>query len=232
MYGYGLNPYYFMFMVPGLIISMWASFKVKSTFNRYSKVSIANGLTGAMAARQILDLNGLQHVAIEHIAGNLSDHYDPKANVIRLSDSTFNSASVGAVGVAAHECGHAVQYAVGYGPIKLRMAIVPICNIGTKLSVPLILVGMVLSMFNLAYVGIALFSLAVLFQLVTLPVEFNASARAIKTLNSTGLVTAEESSGVKKVLTAAALTYVAALLTSLLQLLYYIAMVGGKKNSR
>lgn len=230
MYYGGFNLAYLLFMLPGLILSMWASAKVKSTFNKYNQVRVANGLTGAMAARQILDMNGLQNVAVERVSGQLSDHFDPKANVVRLSDSTYNSPSVGAVGVAAHECGHAVQHAVGYFPIKIRTAIVPICNIGSRLSVPLIILGLILNFLNLAYVGIALFGLAVVFQVVTLPVEFNASARAIKTLNSTGLVTPEEGRGVQKVLTAAALTYVAAMLTSLLQLLYYVSLVGKRRN--
>ncbi len=227
---YGLNIEYLLFMVPGLILSIWASAKVKSTFGKYNKVPTLSGLTGAEAARRILDGNGLQAVAIERVDGNLSDHYDPSANVVRLSSSTYGSASVGAVGVAAHECGHAVQHAVGYGPAKLRSAIVPICNIGSRVSIPLIIAGMWLNMLELSYVGIALFVLAVIFQLVTLPVEFNASRRAIETLDSTGMVTPEENNGVRKVLTAAALTYVAALLTSLLQLTYFISRVGGRRQ--
>ncbi|MGD9559393.1 MAG: zinc metallopeptidase [Oscillospiraceae bacterium] len=217
-------------MIPGLLISLWASAKVKSTFAKYQHVPTISGLTGAQATRRILDGNGLQAVRIERVAGNLSDHYDPKANVVRLSAGTYNSPSVGAVGVAAHECGHAVQHAEGYAPARLRSAIVPICNVGSGLSVPLIVIGFIFNMLQLVYVGIAFFSLAVLFQLVTLPVEFNASKRAILTLDSTGMVTPEESAGVRKVLSAAALTYVAALLTSLLQLLYYITIAGRRRN--
>ena len=232
MYLWGFNIYYFIFMIPGLIVSMWAQAKVKRTFAKYNNVPTLQGLTGAQAARRILDGNGLANVPVERVAGSLSDHYDPKANVVRLSDATYASTSVGAVGVAAHEVGHAVQHAVGYGPARLRSAIVPVCNIGTSLSVPLIVVGFMLQFFGLIYVGIALFSLAVVFQLVTLPVEFNASSRAVQTLDSTGMVTPEEGAGVRKVLTAAALTYVAALLTSLLQLAYYIAMAGGRRSRR
>lgn len=221
---------YLLFLLPGIILSLWAQVKVKSTFNKYNNYPTRQGLTGAQAARYILDSNGLHGVSIERVAGNLTDHYDPKTNVVRLSDSTYGNASVGAVGVAAHECGHAVQYAQSYWPIKMRSAIVPICNIGSSLSVPLILIGFVLNILNLVYIGIVLFSLVVLFQLITLPVEFNASQRAITALDNSGMVTPDESMGVRKVLTAAALTYVAALLTSLLQLLYYVSLAGRRRR--
>lgn len=224
------DPMYFLFMIPGLIISMWASARVNSTYKKYQNVRILSGLTGAQAARQILDGNGLQHVAVNHVTGNLTDHYDPRTQTVNLSDATFASPSVGAVGVAAHECGHAVQDATGYTFLKVRNAIVPVCNIGSRLSVPLIIAGFLLSITQLVSVGIILFSLAVVFQLITLPVEFNASARALQTLNSTGMVTPEESGGVKNVLTAAALTYVAALLQSLLQLLYYITLSNRRRR--
>lgn len=224
------DPMYFLFMIPGLIISMWASARVNSTYKKYQNVRILSGLTGAQAARQILDGNGLQHVAVNHVTGNLTDHYDPRTQTVNLSDATYASPSVGAVGVAAHECGHAVQDATGYTFLKVRNAIVPVCNIGSRLSVPLIIAGFLLSITQLVSVGIILFSLAVVFQLITLPVEFNASARALQTLNSTGMVTPEESGGVKNVLTAAALTYVAALLQSLLQLLYYITLSNRRRR--
>ena len=227
---YGFDPMYFVFMVPGIIISMWASAKVKSTFAKYQNVPIQNQLTGAQAARKILDANGLQHVAVQRVNGNLSDHYDPRTEVVSLSDSTYASASVGAVGVAAHECGHAVQHSKNYLPAQIRSAIVPVCNWGSKLSVPIIFVGFLISILQLVYLGVALFSLAVLFQLVTLPVEFDASHRALVTLNEQGMVTQEESAGVRKVLTAAGLTYVAALLTSLLQLLYYLSMANRRRR--
>lgn len=230
MYWGNFNLLYFAFMIPGLIISLWASAKVKRTFGVYNKVPTLNGLTGAMAARRILDANGLRDVAIVHVTGSLSDHYDPRSNVVRLSSATYASASVGAVGVAAHEVGHAIQHAQGYVPAKLRGAIVPICNLGSGLSIPLIFIGLWLNLLNLAYVGIALFGLAVVFQLVTLPVEFNASRRAIETLGDMNMVTPEENQGVRKVLTAAGLTYVAGLLTSLLQLLYYVTLVGRRRR--
>lgn len=227
---YGYDWTYFAFMVPGMLISLWASAKVKSTFAKYQNVRTLNGLTGAQAARQILDDNGLQNVPVNRVPGHLTDHYDPAKKVVSLSDATYSSSSVGAVGVAAHECGHAVQHAVGYLPIKLRTAIVPLCKIGSGLSMPLILVGFWFSMTQLISAGIVLFSLAVLFQLVTLPVEFNASSRALATLRQSGMVTQEESLGVSKVLTAAALTYVAALLQSLLQLLYFINLANRRRR--
>ncbi|MDL2253209.1 zinc metallopeptidase [Ruminococcaceae bacterium OttesenSCG-928-I18] len=230
MYMYGFNMYYFLFMIPGLIITMWAQWKMKSTFSKYEKVHTAQGLTGAQAARMILDRNGLQNVQVQQVGGKLTDHYDPRTNVVSLSQATYNAPTIGGVGVAAHECGHAIQHAVGYGPIKVRTAIVPIANWGSKLSIPLIFVGFILNVLGLVYLGILLFGLAVLFQLVTLPVELNASRRAIETLNESGMVTADESVGVRKVLTAAAMTYLAALLTSLLQLLYYLMLALGRRR--
>lgn len=229
-YLYGLNMYYLMFMLPGLLIGAWASMKMKSTFAKYENVPTLQGLTGAQAARRILDGHGLHSVKVERVAGKLSDHFDPTTNVVRLSDSTYNRATIGAVGVAAHECGHAMQYAEAYAPMKVRAAIVPAAKIGTGLSVPLIIAGMLLNMLGLAYVGIVLFSLAVIFQLITLPVEFNASKRAVEVLDSMNMLTPEENSGVRKVLTAAALTYVAALLTSILQLLYYVSLVSNRRR--
>lgn len=231
LYIYGINSYYLMFMLPAFLITLFAQIKMKSTFAKYSKVPTIKGLTGAQAARMILDQKGLSNVQIEYVRGSLSDHYDPKTNVVRLSDATYSSATVGAVGVAAHECGHAIQYAEGYGPIKLRSSLVPITKLGSSLSMPLIVFGLFLGYMQFVYFGIILFAIAVLFQLVTLPVEFNASSRAIKILDETNMVTAEENAGVRKVLTAAAFTYLAGLLSSMLQLLYFLTLAGGRRRN-
>lgn len=221
---------YLLYMLPGLVLMLYAQFKVKHSFSKYSKVTNRRGLTGADAAREVLRQNSVDGVRIEHVSGNLSDHYDPRTNVIRLSDDVYNSTSVAAVGVAAHEAGHAVQYAKSYGPIKLRAAIIPACNIGSQLGIPLALIGAVMGVLGLVYVGLALFGLAVLFQVVTLPVEFNASRRAISAINSTALLTKEEASGAKAVLSAAAMTYVAAMIQSLLMLLYYVSRFTGRRD--
>lgn len=221
---------YLLYMLPGLVLMLYAQFKVKHSFSKYSKVINSRGLTGADAAKEVLRQNGVDGVRIEHVSGNLSDHYDPRTNVIRLSDDVYNSTSVAAVGVAAHEAGHAVQYAKGYGPIKLRAKIIPACNIGSHLGIPLALIGAVIGFMGLVYVGLALFGLAVLFQVVTLPVEFNASRRAIGAINSTALLTKEEASGAKAVLSAAAMTYVAAMIQSLLMLLYYVSRFAGRRD--
>lgn len=221
---------YLLYMLPGLVLMLYAQFKVKHSFSKYSKVINSRGLTGADAAKEVLRQNRVDGVRIEHVSGNLSDHYDPRTNVIRLSDDVYNSTSVAAVGVAAHEAGHAVQYAKGYGPIKLRAKIIPACNIGSQLGIPLALIGAVIGFMGLVYVGLALFGLAVLFQVVTLPVEFNASRRAISAINSTALLTKEEASGAKAVLSAAAMTYVAAMIQSLLMLLYYVSRFAGRRD--
>ena len=221
---------YLFYMLPGLVLMLYAQFKVKHSFSKYSKVTNQRGLTGADAAREVLRQNGVDGVRIEHVSGNLSDHFDPRTNVIRLSDDVYNSTSVAAVGVAAHEAGHAVQYAKGYGPIKLRAAIIPACNIGSQLGIPLALIGAVMGVLGLVYAGLALFGLAVLFQVITLPVEFNASRRAINAINSTALLTKEESSGAKAVLSAAAMTYLAAMIQSLLMLLYYVSRFTGRRD--
>ena len=221
---------YLFYMLPGLVLMLYAQFKVKHSFSKYCKVTNQRGLTGADAAREVLRQNGVDGVRIEHVSGNLSDHFDPRTNVIRLSDDVYNSTSVAAVGVAAHEAGHAVQYAKGYGPIKLRAAIIPACNIGSQLGIPLALIGAVMGVLGLVYAGLALFGLAVLFQVITLPVEFNASRRAINAINSTALLTKEESSGAKAVLSAAAMTYVAAMIQSLLMLLYYVSRFTGRRD--
>lgn len=211
-------------------LSMFASFGVNATFARYKKVRSSRGMTGADAARKILDDNGLSNVRIEHISGNLNDHFDPKSNVIRLSDATYGDSSVAAIGVAAHEAGHAVQHATGYKPIKVRNSIVPVVNISTSLSMPLFLIGLLLDFAGLTFLGIILFSASLLFQLVTLPVEFNASNRALKILNSSYMLDEDELSGAKKVLRAAGMTYVAAVAASALQLLRLLVIANRRRD--
>lgn len=227
---YGFDIYYFIFIVPALLFSLLAQYKVNSTYSKYSKIGSARKLTGSQAARLILDMNGLRHVAIERVAGNLTDHFDPKTNVVRLSDGVYNNYSIAALGVAAHECGHAVQYAQGYSPMKLRSAIIPLTNFGSTISIPLILIGFMLTLDSLVIIGILLFSTVAFFQLVTLPVEFNASNRALAVLEQQDMLSAQELKGTKKVLSAAAMTYVAALITSLAQLLRLIMVFGGRRR--
>ncbi len=222
--------YYLLLVLPAILIALWAQLQVKSTFARYSSVSVRGGLTGAEAARRILDANGLQHVAVEPVAGNLTDHYDPRTQVVRLSQDVYYRSSVAAVGVAAHETGHAIQHARNYAPLSIRTAIVPITQIGSSLSIPLVLLGYLMGNEPLVNIGILLFSLVTLFQLITLPVEFNASRRALATLDQYRMVTEEEHQGVRKVLTAAALTYVASLLVSLANLLRLILLFGGRRR--
>ena len=212
------DPTYILVII-GLALSLFASFGVKSTFSKYSKVFSASGLTGSTAARKVLDMHGLYHIRIERIAGDLTDHFDPRSGVIRLSDSVFDSNSVAAIGVAAHEAGHAVQHATKYTPITVRNSIIPIVNIGNSLSMPLFFLGLLLGMPNLAFFGVILFSLVLVFQLVTLPVEFNASRRAINILESGNLLYDDEINGAKKVLKAAAMTYVASAAATALQVL-------------
>ena len=216
---------YLILVLPAVLIALWASANVNSTFKKYSQIPSTSGFTGADAARRILDANGLTHVRIEHVNGKLTDHYDPKAEVIRLSDSVYDNRSAAAIGVAAHEAGHAVQHAEGYFPLVVRNAIIPVCNIGSNLAMPLIIVGLVLDMFGLCTIGILAFSLSTVFQLITLPVEFNASNRALAALSSSGRFTEEDLGNAKKTLRAAALTYVAALAVSLANLLRLIILV-------
>ena len=232
-YGYGFDWTYLM-VLAGAILSMIASAKVNSTFQKYAKVRSMSGMTGAQVARKILDRNGLTNIPVEHVSGNLSDHYDPSAKVLRLSDSTYNSASVAAIGVAAHECGHAIQHKECYGPLKLRTAIVPAANIGSRLGVPIILLGLFFGGGGsfLVNLGIWVFSLAVLFQIVTLPVEFNASSRALVMLEDYGVLGSDEKRKAKSVLSAAAMTYVAAAASSILQLLRLVILFGGRSNDR
>lgn len=217
-------------LIPAIIFSIIAQIMVKSAFSKYSKVRNSRGLTGADAAREILDRNGLTNVRIEHISGSLTDHYDPRVNVIRLSDDVYGSATVAAVGVAAHEAGHAVQYAEGYYPIKIRNAIIPVTRFGSSLSTPLVILGLVLSWDFLITAGILLFCAVVLFQAITLPVEFNASGRALKTLRSSHFLEDDEMKGARSVLTAAAMTYVAAMLSALLSLVRLLVISGRRRR--
>lgn len=220
----------YILVIIAMLLSLFASFGVKTTFAKYQKMKTARGITGAEAARRVLDMNGLQHIGIERVSGELTDHFDPRSNVIRLSDSTYNDTSVAAVGVAAHEAGHAVQHATGYTPIKVRNAIVPVVNIGSQLAMPLFIIGLLLNFLNLAYAGVILFSFALVFQLVTLPVELNASSRAIKILDSSMLLYEDEIKPAKKVLKAAAMTYVAAVAATALQLLRLLLILNRRRD--
>ncbi len=225
----------YILVLPFIIFSMIASAKVNSSFNKYANVFSRRGLTAAEAARRVLENNGVLNVGIERVRGHLTDHYDPKSNTIRLSEKVYDSTSVASIGVACHEAGHAVQHAVGYFPIKIRTAIVPITNIGSKLAIPMILLGILLSYYGeqyaiITYIGVALFSLSVIFQLVTLPTEFNASRRAIGAISSNGILDEDEIKGAKKVLSAAAMTYVAALAVSVVQLLRLLLIVGSRRR--
>ena len=230
MYFYGIDATYIFLVLPAVIFALWAQFNVKSTFSKYSKIASRSGMTGFDSARRILDANGLGSVRIAHASGDLTDHYNPTDNTIYLSDSVYGSNSAAAIGVAAHEAGHAVQHATGYTPIKIRSAIIPITNIGSNLAMPLIILGIILSFPTLAYIGVAAFGLSTLFQLVTLPVEFDASGRALKALE--GSLDGEDLASARKVLRAAALTYVAALAVSLVNLLRLLIIVAGNDRRR
>lgn len=232
-YGYGdflANNLYVLLLIPVLLLSLWAQFQVSGSFRRYNAVNNRRRITGAQAAEAVLRAHGVFGVPVRPCRGNLTDHYDPRDNTIYLSETVYNAPTIAAVGVAAHEAGHAVQYAENYGPVRLRTAIIPATQIGSKFSFILLLVGMVLYSQSLFFVGILLFSLTTLFQLITLPVEFNASHRALQTLENEQLLYDDELSGAKKVLKAAALTYVAALLMSALQLLRYVLIFVGRNN--
>ena len=236
LYYYGFDMSYVIFVLPCLILSLWASANVNSTFKKYAKQLSYRRITGAQAAQRVLSANGVSGVRIERIRGNLTDHFDPKDNVIRLSDNVYDDTSTAAIGVACHEAGHAVQYAQDYAPIKLRAAIVPITNIGSRLAMPLILLGLLFSFgenisFGFVYAGIACFGLSVIFQLVTLPVEFNASRRAMEAIESGNILTDEEQKGARRTLTAAALTYVAATAVALAQLLRLLLIFGGRRRN-
>lgn len=221
-----------LLVIPGLIISVWAQIKVSTTFKKYSQMRTKRGMTGYDAARRILDSNGLSHVRIEQIGGHLSDHYDPRANVIRLSHEVYSTSSPAAIGVAAHEAGHAIQYATQYGPIKLRAGLVSITQFSSALAIPLFFIGLMFASDMLMLAGILLYAAIAFFQLVTLPVEFNASARALKVLSSSGTLDSEELNASRKVLSAAAMTYVAALLTSLLTLLRLLFLANNRSNRK
>ncbi len=226
---YGLDWTYLLVLV-GFVFALIAQFGVKSTFNRYNDVRSARNITGAQAARMILDANGLQNVQIVHISGELSDNFNPQTNIVSLSDSTYSSTSIAAIGVAAHECGHAVQHQTGYAPIKVRNGIVPFVNVCNRLSLPLFIVGLILGFTPLAMIGAVLFGAVVLFQLVTLPTETNASARAMRTLDSMGILESDELKGARKVLTAAAMTYVAALVSTALQFLRLLLIATRRRD--
>lgn len=227
---YFMDYWYLILVLPAILISLWAQIRVKSTFAKYSKRAVASGMTGAEASRLIQQKNGIS-TGLEAVAGELSDHFDPRTNTIRLSSGVYGQATVAAVGVAAHETGHAIQHAQGYAPVNWRTKMVPITNFASGISPILIILGIVMAMDPLAYAGIALFSIVTLFQLVTLPVEFNASNRAVAALKESGRFTQDELNGVRKVLTAAALTYVAALLVSLMTLLRFVLLVGGNRRN-
>ena len=234
-YYYGFDWTYLVLVLPCILLSLWASSNVNSTFKKYSKQYSSRRLTGAEAAQRVLSANGVYGVRIERVGGNLTDHYDPKTNVIRLSDSVYSDTSTAAIGVACHEAGHAVQYAENYAPIKVRAAIIPLTNFGSRIAIPLILAGILMTFLGsfsdtLVYLGIAAFGMSLVFQIVTLPVEFNASRRAMQAIESANLLTQEERRGARKTLTAAALTYVAATAVALAQLLRLILLFSGRRR--
>ncbi len=230
---YYFDPTYILILI-GVVLSLVASARVKSTFAKYSKVRNSQGFTGAEAAQRVLERAGIYDVRIEHVSGNLTDHYDPKSKVLRLSDSVYGQSTVAAVGVACHECGHAIQHAQSYGPLKLRSTLVPIANFGSQIAWPLILIGFIFTSETSSLfinLGIIAFSLAVVFHIITLPVEYNASNRAIRMIADTGMMYGEEIQAAKKVLSAAALTYVASAATAILQLLRIILLTGGRRRN-
>lgn len=235
MFYYGYDMTYLVLVLPFVILSLWASHNVNSTYKKYSQQFSRRGLTAAQAAQRVLSANGISNVSIQHIGGNLTDHYDPRSNVIRLSDSVYNSTSTAAIGVACHEAGHALQYAKGYFPIKIRAAIIPITNIGSRLAMPLILLGILFSFTGhfsdlMVNLGIACFGLSLVFQLITLPVEFDASHRAMVSIDESGLLTEEEQKGARNTLRAAALTYVAATAVAFAQLLRLFLLFGRRND--
>lgn len=228
----GYDPTYWM-VILGMIISLIASARVKSAFNKYSKVRSMSGMTGAQTAERILNSQGIYDVSVQRVSGNLTDHYNPQTKVLNLSESVYSSNSIAAIGVAAHECGHAIQHAKGYVPLNLRSAIVPVANFGSKIAWPLLLIGLIInsrSSMAFIYAGIVCFSFALIFQIVTLPVEFNASSRAMTILKNSGILANDEARKARKVLSAAALTYVAAVAASILQLLRILAIFGGRRD--
>ncbi|MCI8448719.1 MAG: zinc metallopeptidase [Eubacterium sp.] len=230
-YGYYFDPTYILVLI-GAVISLIASARVKTTFNKYSKVRSRTNMTGAQAAQRVLNSAGIYDVRIQHVAGSLTDHYNPKDKTLNLSDSVYGSTSVAAIGVAAHECGHAIQHQQGYSPLNIRSALVPVANFGSAAAWPLIILGIILGGAGNIFcqIGIVVFSAAVLFQLVTLPVEFNASSRAVHILGNIGILSEQELPYTKKVLKAAALTYVAGAAAAILQLLRLVLLVGGRSR--
>ncbi|TYQ15626.1 UNVERIFIED_CONTAM: hypothetical protein Cloal_2097 [Acetivibrio alkalicellulosi] len=224
-----MDRYYILLVIPAVIFSLYAQFKVKSTFNKYSRISNKKGLTGADIARTILDSNGLYDVRIESVGGELTDHYDPRTKVVRLSQVVYGSSSVAAIGVAAHETGHAIQHSTGYAPLVLRSTLVPIAGIGSNAGVPMAIMGLIFGFDLLVYLGIAAFSVAVLFYLITLPVEFNASSRAIRTLESTAILNYDEVDPARKVLNAAAMTYVASAAVAVANLLRLVLLANRRR---
>ena len=236
-YYYGFDTTYLFLVLPCILLSLWASMNVKSTFNKYASKYSSRRITGAQAAQRVLQSNRISNVRIERVNGNLTDHFDPRTNVIRLSDQVYDSTSIAAIGVACHEAGHAVQHATQYAPIKLRTAVIPVTNIGSRLAMPLILIGILLSYlgnfsYTLVYIGIGCFALTLLFELITLPVEFNASNRAIRAIEEYGMLNSDEITGAKKTLQAAALTYIAAAAVTLAQLLRLILLFGGRSRRK
>ncbi|MBA2278493.1 MAG: zinc metallopeptidase [Chloroflexia bacterium] len=230
------DPRYLIFMIPGIVFMLWAQHKVRSNYNKYAKVRNDAGVTGAQAARRVLDSQGLSEVQIEQIPGELTDHYDPRARVLRLSQGVYGVPSIAAIGIAAHEAGHAIQHAKAYAPLQVRTAIVPVVNIGSNIGYIVLILGLILSLVELAWIGVILFGLATVFALLTLPVEFDATRRAKAALVQIGIVDAgvsggQESKGVARVLDAAAWTYIAGFAASLLTLLYYIMLVTGMRRS-
>ena len=222
--------YYFIFVVPAMLISLWAQLRVKSTYSKMSKLPNTRGLTGAQAAQRVLSYYGITDVRIEQVAGTLTDHYDPRDNVIRLSQGVYNASTIAAVGIACHEAGHAAQHAESYKPIAVRNAILPVANIGSASGIWLAVIGLMLNLTILVQIGIILYAFVALFQLVTLPVEFNASSRALKVIDETQMLQGEEYRGARKVLSAAAMTYVAALLVSIMSLLRLILRARGNRR--
>lgn len=222
---------WFYLLIPAIILTLWAQSKVQSTYNRYSRVNSQRGYTGAQIARKILDDNGLNYVSVELAPGKgLSDHFDPRANVVRLSNEVYHSSSLAAIGIAAHEAGHAIQYSEEYAPIKIRNAIIPVTNFGSKAAMPLLILGLIFSIPQIAFLGVLAYSLAVVFQMITLPVEFNASSRAVSILSEHDYLSDEELKGSKKVLSAAAMTYLAAAFVALMQLIRILLIARGSRR--
>lgn len=222
--------YYLILVVPALLLAIWAQVQVKTTYRKYSRVPNSRGMTGAYAAQAVLNFYGITDVRIERVSGSLTDHYDPRSKVIRLSDGVYNSSTVAAIGIACHEAGHAAQHAENYAPIKIRNAIIPVCNIGSTIGIPLALIGWIFSFSILIYVGLGLYAAVFIFQVATLPVEFNASRRAIKVIDETQLLRDDEIGGAKKVLASAAMTYVASMIVSLANLLRLLLRFSNRRD--